>query len=127
MRKRTPFAGLVLSALWVHGAAQAPAAPDPAPAGATAESRAPLTQGEAKAMREFRLLDLNGDGKLSRTEVRLFPRLANAFDAADTDGDGYVSYAEVREFAAKYRAERERNRAAREAPAAAPAEPQTRP
>ena len=64
-------------------------------------------------MREFKLLDFNGDGKLSRTEVKLFPRLSAAFDDADTDGDGYVSYEEVRVFAAKYRAERDRQKAAK--------------
>lgn len=67
-----------------------------------------LSKGEAKAIREFKMLDFNGDGKLSRTEVKLFPRLANAFDEADTDHDGFVSYEEVRAFAAKYRAERDR-------------------
>ena len=73
-------------------------------------------------MREFKMLDFNGDGKLSRTEVKLFPRLAAAFDDADTNKDGYVSYEEVRVFAAKYRAERDRKRAAEaEAGAAAPA------
>jgi Ca2+-binding EF-hand superfamily protein len=66
-------------------------------------------------MRDFKMLDFNGDGKLSRTEVKLFPRLAAAFDEADTDGDGYVSYEEVRVFAARYRAERDRNKAAQAA------------
>ena len=80
-----------------------------------------LSKGEIKAMREFKLLDFNGDGKLSRSEVKLFPRLANAFDVADTDKDNYVSYEEVQVFAAKYRAERDRQRAAAEQPAAPPA------
>ena len=80
-----------------------------------------LSKGEIKAMREFKLLDFNGDGKLSRSEVKLFPRLANAFDEADTDKDNYVSYEEVQVFAAKYRAERDRQRAAAESPAAPPA------
>lgn len=100
--------------------ATAPAPPAPA-ASAPTESQAALTKGEIKAMREFKMLDFNGDGKLSRTEVKLFPRLANAFDDADTDHDGYVSYQEVREFAAKYRAERERNKAAEAAASPAPA------
>src|SRR6218665_2967425 len=80
--------------------------------GASPGSPAAPTRGEIKAMREFKMLDFNGDGKLSRAEVRLFPRLAAAFDEADTDHDGYVSYAEVRAFAAKYRARQERERAA---------------
>jgi len=88
---------------WASGPADEPAtAPDPTG----------LSQGEIKAQRDFKLLDFNGDGKLSRSEVRLFPRLAQAFDSADTDHDGYVSYAEVQAFARTYRAERARLRAA---------------
>lgn len=105
-------------------AAQPPAeaaTPPAANASAPAETQAALTKGEIKAMREFRMLDFNGDGKLSRTEVKLFPRLANAFDDADTDRDGYVSYEEVRRFAVKYRAERDRIKAAEAAAAPAPA------
>lgn len=69
------------------------------------------------------MLDFNGDGKLSRSEVKLFPRLAGAFDEADTDGDGFVSYDEVRAFAVKYRAERDRAKAAQAAGAPVPAAP----
>ena len=92
-----------------------------------------MSPGELKAQREFKMLDSNGDGKLSRSEVKLFPRLAAAFDEADTDGDGFVSYAEVRAFAAKYRAERDRQRAAAQAaatpaaPIASPPAPEARP
>ena len=89
----------------------------------SAEPAAAPTNGEAKAMREFRMLDFNGDGKLSRSEVQLFPRLAEAFDDADTDGDGGVSYEEVRAFAAKYRAERAERANSRAAQAQAPATP----
>ncbi|MCW5283014.1 EF-hand domain-containing protein [Verminephrobacter eiseniae] len=122
------LAGLVLSAPWFCSAAPAQTtqtAPPPqatqAP-GASPGSPAAPTRGEIKAMREFKMLDFNGDGKLSRAEVRLFPRLAAAFDEADTDHDGYVSYAEVRAFAAKYRARQERERAAA-GPAALPKAP----
>ncbi|MFY3386833.1 EF-hand domain-containing protein [Paracidovorax sp. MALMAid1276] len=87
-------------------AAQAPGTPP-----AVASGEPGLTKGEIKAQREFKMLDFNSDGKLSRAEVKLFPRLAAAFDDADTDGDGYVSYEEVRAFAAKYRAERDRQKA----------------
>ncbi|MDH4425413.1 MAG: EF-hand domain-containing protein [Acidovorax sp.] len=81
------------------------AVPNPAPA-------AGPSKGEVKAMREFKMLDMNGDGRLSRTEVLLFPRLSAAFDDADTNRDRYVSYEEVRAFAVRYRAERERSKAA---------------
>ena len=101
--------------------------PTPAPAEASTANAAP-SKGELKAMREFKMLDFNGDGKLSRTEVKLFPRLSAAFDEADTDHDNYVSYEEVRAFAAKYRAERDRQKAAQAAqPAHSPAPEQTPP
>ncbi|MDD2713916.1 MAG: EF-hand domain-containing protein [Simplicispira sp.] len=72
---------------------------------------ATLSKGEIKAMRDFKLLDFNGDGKISRTEVALFPRLAAAFSDADTNRDDYLNYAEVRAYAVRYRAERDRQRA----------------
>ncbi len=71
---------------------------------------APLSKGEIKAMRDFKLLDFNGDGKISRTEVALFPRLAAAFSDADTNRDNYLSYEEVRAYAVIYRAERDKQR-----------------
>ena len=89
--------GLVLLTACGLTLAQTPAAP---------EAAAPLTKGEIKARRDFQLLDFNKDGKLSRTEVALFPRLAAAFDTADTDKDGFVSFEEVEVFAVQYRAER---------------------
>ena len=98
--------------------AQAPAAPDTQPG---------LTKGEIKAQRDFKMLDFDGDGKLSRKEVQLFPRLAAAFDDADTNKDGFVSNEDGPAFAGKSRAERDRARAARgghppaEAGSAAPA------
>jgi Ca2+-binding EF-hand superfamily protein len=94
-----------------------------AAAAAPSEEQAAVSKGEAKALREFKMLDFNGDGKLSRSEVKLFPRLANAFDDADTNHDGYVSFEEVRVFALKYRAERDRNKAAQAQPQAVPAAP----
>ena len=81
---------------------------------AVPEASAQLSKGEIKAMRDFKLLDFNGDGRISRTEVALFPRLAAAFDEADTNHDNYLSFDEVRAFAVRYRAERDRQRAAQE-------------
>lgn len=102
--------GWLLTVLPAHAQ---PAAAPRATASAPAEgASAPLSKGEIKAMREFKMLDANGDNRLSRSEVALFPRLANAFDDADTNHDGYVSYEEVRAFAAKYRAERDKAKAA---------------
>jgi Ca2+-binding EF-hand superfamily protein len=65
------------------------------------------------------MLDFNQDGKLSRKEVAIIPKLAAAFDETDTNKDGFVTYEEVRAFAVKYRAEREKAKAA-EAVATAP-------
>lgn len=116
------FATLV-SLAQAQTAAPAPVAAPPAVAAsepAAAPDSAP-SKGEAKAMREFKMLDFNGDGKLSRTEVKLFPRLSAAFDDADTNHDNYVSYEEVRAFAAKYRAERDRQKAEQAAQAHSPA------
>lgn len=114
-KKMISLTGLTTAILcaWGSAAAQSPIATTPSTAVAStgSASRAELSKGEAKAQREFKMLDFNGDGKLSRSEVKLFPRLAAAFDDADTDGDGYVSYEEVKVFAAKYRAERDRHRA----------------
>ncbi len=101
---------------------EAPAAQPPAPA-----ASAPLSKGEIKAIREFNMLDFNGDGKLSRQEVAIVPRLAAAFDDADTDHDGFVTLEEVRAFTIKYRAERDRAKAAAAAAAAAQPQPQPAP
>ena len=118
----TPRACVAALSLWIAACstawAQAPDTDTPPPA---------PTKGEAKALRDFKMLDFNGDGKLSRTEVQLFPRLAAAFDDADTDKDGYVSYEEVRAFAVKYRAERDREKNKAAQAAAAPASAASQP
>lgn len=131
-KKMISLTGLTTAILcsWGSVAAQSPIATTPSTAIDSGKSspRAEPSKGEVKAQREFKMLDFNGDGKLSRTEVKLFPRLAAAFDDADTDGDGYVSFEEVKVFTAKYRAERDRHRAEQAGAAAAsgPAS-QTRP
>ena len=117
-------AAVLLTSAFMLPAARAQAAEtaDKASTGQASASPAPLTKGEIKAQREFKRLDFNKDGKLSRTEVALFPRLAAAFDEADTDKDGYVSYAEVQAFAVKYRAERDKAKAKAQAEEAKAAE-----
>jgi hypothetical protein len=72
------------------------------------ESRTQLSKGEIKAQQQFKMLDFNQDGKLSRKEVAIIPKLAAAFDETDTNKDGFVTYEEVRAFAVKYRAAREK-------------------
>lgn len=86
----------------------------------------PLSKGEMKAIREFHMLDFNGDGKLSRKEVAIVPKVAAAFDDADTNRDGYVTLDEVRAFAVKYRAERDRSRKSAAAAAQAASAPERR-
>jgi hypothetical protein len=112
-------AAVLLTSAFMLPAARAQAAEtaDKASTGQASASPAPLTKGEIKAQREFKMLDFNKDGKLSRTEVALFPRLAAAFDK-----DGYVSYAEVQAFAVKYRAERDKAKAKAQAEEAKAAE-----
>ncbi len=107
-------------------AASAMAADDAAQPAAPAAS-APMSKGELKAIREFNMLDFNGDGKLSRNEVAIVPRLAAAFDEADTNHDGFVTLDEVRAFTIKYRAERDRAKAAAAAAAGQPSQDQAQP
>ena len=77
-----------------------------------AKNSAQLSKGEVKAQQQFKMLDFNQDGKLSRKEVAIIPKLAAAFDETDTNKDGFVTYEEVRAYAVKYRAEREKTKAA---------------
>ena len=88
----------------------APAVPD-ATSAASAHSR---SKNEDQALKWFRLLDANGDGRISRQEaevgIRLRPSLADEFKAADLNGDGYVTEDEIRTVAERRRAEREARR-----------------
>ena len=107
---------LLIRTLWFCSAAllgtAAMAQGTPAPTETAPSQEAALTKGELKAMRDFKMLDFNGDGKLSRAEVAIVPKVAAAFDDADTNRDNYVTLDEVRAFAIKYRAERDGARAA---------------
>ena len=74
-----------------------------------------------KAIKDFQMLDFNKDGKISRKELMLVPKLYAGFDEADTNKDNYLSLEEVRVFAAKYRARRDAAKAAQAAAAPTPA------
>lgn len=66
---------------------------------------------EAAWQAEWNAGDTDGDGKLSREEVRAAnPRALEIFDETDTDGDGYISPEEDK--AALFRWHKERKEAA---------------
>ncbi len=52
----------------------------------------------ADAKGEFGVLDEDEDGRISRAELRSFPRLRQLFDAADEDGNGSLSVDEYRKL-----------------------------
>lgn len=102
-------------------AAAAPAPATTAPAPASEPQRTPAGRGESQALEWFRLLDADGDGRISRREARvgfrIQPSLRQLFDDTDRDGDGYLTQEEIRAAADRRRAERQRRRAAEEAAA----------
>jgi len=107
-------------------AAAAPLAPAWAegqidPVAMTGPDGKPLSKGEIKAIKDFQMLDFNKDGKISRKELMLVPKLYAGFDEADTNKDNYLSLEEVRVFAAKYRARRDAAKAAQAAATPTPA------
>lgn len=110
LRRAAWLAGLlVLPGL----AAQAQAADAPAQQASKAPSK-----GERQAETWFKMLDSNKDGYLSWNEVKHIAPLAKDFKAADTDGNGLVSRDEIRALSTQRKAER-RARKAAEAKAAA--------
>lgn len=122
----TPLKFLPLTVCLALGAAVAPAWAEGKidPVNMTGPDGKPLTKGEIKAVKDFQMLDFNKDGKISRKELALVPRLYAGFDEADTNKDNYLTLEEVRAFAIKYRARRDAEKAAQQA-ATTPATPKT--
>ena len=93
--------------------AQSSRAPTALPTPA-ASAPAAANKGEEQAIRWFRMLDTDKDGKISRQETawltRVKPSLAEEFKAADANRDGYVTQDEIRALANQRRAEREARR-----------------
>ncbi|MBV8620967.1 MAG: EF-hand domain-containing protein [Curvibacter sp.] len=97
--------------------AQSPAASsEAAPAKLPPPSDEQPSEGEALAAKQFKWLDLNGDGYLERGEVALFPRLSKVFDEVDTNHDGKVSFEEIRAYAKKQREQKKAAEAAETKP-----------
>lgn len=92
------------SAAWAAGATTT----------AAASPSTPVSKGEEQALKWFRMLDVNGDGRISRGEVawitRFKPEVAEEFKAADANQDGFVTKDEIRALADQRRAEREARR-----------------
>lgn len=89
--------------------AQATKTSAPAPASA-ASAPTSGNKGEEQAIRWFKMLDTNKDGRLSQEETawltRFKPSLAEEFKAADANHDGYVTQDEIRALADRRRVER---------------------
>lgn len=120
----SPLPRRLLLPLALCCAAAAPLAPAWAqgkidPVAMTGPDGKPLSKGEIKAIKDFQMLDFNKDGKISRKELMLVPKLYAGFDEADTNHDNYLTMDEVRVFAAKYRARRDAAKAAQAAQTAA--------
>ena len=62
------------------------------PAAADAQSKLRLSS--AQVQQAFQYIDSNRDGRLSRTEVGVFPRVERYFERMDSNNDGSISPAE---------------------------------
>jgi Ca2+-binding EF-hand superfamily protein len=56
----------------------------------------------ARAAEHWKLMDANGDGKISREEAARFPRLAQHFDEIDANKDGFITQDEMRDARAQH-------------------------
>ena len=91
----------VLVGVALAGAARAQSPQTPAtqqgtpPAAAQQQPKLRLTT--AQVQQAFQHIDSNQDGKLSRAEVSVFPRIDKHFERIDVNRDGHVSPAEFGE------------------------------
>ena len=106
---------LALAAGWAQAQTPAPST-ESAPAKVAPPSDEQPSEGEALAAKQFKWLDLNGDGYLERNEVALFPRLSKVFDEVDSNHDGKVSFEEIRAYAKQQREQKKAAEAAQAKP-----------
>jgi Ca2+-binding EF-hand superfamily protein len=79
-----------------------PSAPPPAQPPSSSSSSTPSSMEPERApdaQAEFRKLDGDQDGRISKTEAAMDEELGPRFDRIDDDGDGYVDSDEYRELA----------------------------
>lgn len=76
--------------------------PAPVPAAAAVEAvagdaQSKLRLSSAQVQQAFQHIDRNRDGRLSRAEVGIFPRVERHFERIDSNRDGSISPAEFEE------------------------------